>query len=49
MKTIYRNVEFVVLFKMLVCCDDDSLTEDENISPKKESKRFVWNHGSMYF
>ena len=34
---------------MLVCCDDDSLMEDENISPKKESKRFIWNHGSMYF
>ena len=34
---------------MLVCCDDDSLTEDDNISPKKESKRFIWNHGSMYY
>ena len=32
---------------MLVCCEDDSLTDDEDISPKKESKRFIWNHGSM--
>lgn len=30
---------------MLVCCEDDNQTDDEDISPKKESKRFIWNHG----
>ena len=33
---------------MLVCCEDDNQTDDEDISPKKESKRFIWNHGSMF-
>lgn len=34
---------------MLVCSEDDNGKEEEDISPKKESKRFVWNHGSRFF
>lgn len=41
-KSFYKTAD---ICQMLVCCDDDSLTEDDNISPKKESKRFIWNHG----
>lgn len=32
---------------MLVCTEDDGTKDDEDISPKKESKKYVWNHGSM--
>ncbi|KAK2549906.1 Transcription initiation factor TFIID subunit 7 [Acropora cervicornis] len=46
------SIEFQVRFdgaalsaKMLVCSEDDNTKEEEDISPKKESKRFVWNHG----
>ena len=42
------NTTFVNQYlQMLVCSEDDSMREDEDISPKKESKRFMWNHGSM--
>lgn len=37
---------FKCLLQMLVCSEDDNMKEEEDISPKKESKRFVWNHGS---
>ncbi|KAJ7379519.1 transcription initiation factor TFIID subunit 7 [Desmophyllum pertusum] len=43
-KSFYKTAD---ICQMLVCCEDDSLTDDEDISPKKESKRFIWNHGSM--
>ncbi|XP_068703607.1 transcription initiation factor TFIID subunit 7-like [Montipora capricornis] len=41
-KSFYKTAD---VCQMLVCSEDDSMKEDENISPKKESKKFVWNHG----
>ncbi|XP_078369136.1 transcription initiation factor TFIID subunit 7-like [Oculina patagonica] len=41
-RSFYKTAD---ISQMLVCCEDDSLVEDEDISPKKESKRFIWNHG----
>jgi len=41
-KSFYKTAD---ICQMLVCSEDDSMREDEDISPKKESKRFMWNHG----
>ncbi|XP_027045830.1 transcription initiation factor TFIID subunit 7-like isoform X2 [Pocillopora verrucosa] len=41
-RSFYKTAD---ICQMLVCCEDDNQTDDEDISPKKESKRFIWNHG----
>lgn len=41
-KSFYKTAD---ICQMLVCSEDDSTREDEEISPKKEAKKFVWNHG----
>ncbi|PFX29969.1 transcription initiation factor TFIID subunit 7-like isoform X1 [Stylophora pistillata] len=41
-RSLYKTAD---ICQMLVCCEDDNQTDDEDISPKKESKRFIWNHG----
>jgi len=41
-KSFYKTAD---ISQMLVCSEDDNTKEEEDISPKKESKRFVWNHG----
>ena len=41
-KSFYKTAD---ICQMLVCSEDDSTRDDEEISPKKESKKFVWNHG----
>lgn len=39
-RSFYKTAD---ICQMLVCSEDDSTREE--ISPKKESKKFIWNHG----
>lgn len=41
-KSFYKTAD---ICQMLVCTEDDGTKDDEDISPKKESKKYVWNHG----